>query len=141
MTENQLQERATYLGPLDAPAMLREYAECALLALPSNVETAPVVILEAMAAGKPIVATTVGGVPDLVEDEVTGFLVAPDDVEALAERILRLLKDGDLRERMGRRAREVARRRFQRDNVATRYREIYQEVLRSKQLGRRRPSQ
>lgn len=128
--ENRLQARTSVLGPLDAPAMLREYSECALLALPSAVETAPIVILEAMAAGKPIVATRVGGVPDLVEDHVTGFLVAPGDVDSLAERIVRLLKDGNLRACMGGRAREVAARRFQRDKVAARYHEIYRGILR-----------
>ncbi|MEN8163524.1 MAG: glycosyltransferase family 4 protein [Acidobacteriota bacterium] len=125
----RLQEQVSYLGSLDRPEMLREYAQCALLALPSLVETAPVSILEAMASGKPVVATSVGGVPDLVEDGVTGFLVAPNDSASLANRILCLLKDDALRANMGRRAREVALRRFQRDRVAARYHKIYQDVL------------
>jgi len=129
ISDHRLQGRISYLGLLGRQAMLREYSECAVLVLPSLVETAPVAILEAMAAGRPVVATAVGGVPDLVEDGATGFLVAPDDCASLADRILRLLKDDDLRANMGRRAREIALKRFQRDRVAARYREIYRDVL------------
>jgi glycosyltransferase involved in cell wall biosynthesis len=133
--EQGLEAYARFLGLLDVPAMLREYDECALLALPSRQETAPVVLLEAMAAGKPVVATDVGGVRDLVEDGASGFIVPAGDVPAMAGRITQLLQDEELRRRMGQRGREIARARFRRDVVADQYYAIYQEVA-----GRREAS-
>lgn len=126
--EHDLEPYARFLGLLDVPAMLREYDECAILVLPSRQETAPVVILEAMAAGKPVVATDVGGVRDLVEDGASGFIVPAGDVPAMADRIARLLGDEGLRRQMGRRGRAIAWERFRRDVIADQYYVIYQEV-------------
>src|SRR5947209_18230931 len=66
----------------------------------------PLCVIEAMAHGRPVVASRVGGIPDLVEDGVTGFLVAPGDVEGLRHALERLLADPGLRRRMGRAGRE-----------------------------------
>lgn len=126
--EHDLEPYARFLGLLDVPAMLREYDECAILVLPSRQETAPVVILEAMAAGKPVVATDVGGVRDLVEDGASGFIVPAGDVPAMADHIARLLGDEGLRRQMGRRGRAIAWERFRRDVIADQYYVIYQEV-------------
>jgi glycosyltransferase involved in cell wall biosynthesis len=69
-------------------------------------------LVDAMAAGKPSVATAVGGVPEVVVDGVTGYLVPPRDPTAMARRLVQLLKDGPLRERMGQAAAERARQCF-----------------------------
>jgi len=58
-------------------------------------------LLDAMAAARPIVATTAGGIPEIVEDGVNGLLVPPRDARALADAILRALRDADLRRRLG----------------------------------------
>ncbi len=84
-------------------------------------------VIEAMAAGKPVVATRVGGVPDLVEEGGTGFTVAVGDVELFAQRVLDLLNDRGLRERMGYRARQLAER-FRLERIAAQYRELYYQV-------------
>jgi glycosyltransferase involved in cell wall biosynthesis len=126
--EHHLEPVVQFLGLLDVPTMMDEYGSCVLLALPSRQETAPVVILEAMAAGKPVVATDVGGVRDLVEDGVTGFVVPAGDVGAMAGRIAQVMGDEELRRAMGERGRAVAWQRFRRDVVADRYRDIYREV-------------
>jgi glycosyltransferase involved in cell wall biosynthesis len=83
-----------------------------LLALPSCWEGMPNVILEAMACGKPAVATNVGGCAELIVEGETGFLAPPGDEAALAERILRLLRDPALRRRLGAAARERVKREF-----------------------------
>lgn len=72
-----------------------------VLVLPSASEGTPVVAIEALAAGCPVVATRVGGVPDVVEDGITGYLVEPRDTEALADRLERLARDPELRRRLG----------------------------------------
>jgi glycosyltransferase involved in cell wall biosynthesis len=86
--------------------------EAALVVLPSAQENAPMVLAEAMAMGVPVVATSVGGIPDLVVDGVTGLLYAPGEVDALAGCLRRLLTDDALRMRLGNAARERAQRRF-----------------------------
>jgi glycosyltransferase involved in cell wall biosynthesis len=116
-----------FLGLLNSSEMLQEYARCAALVLASRQETAPMAVTEAMAAGKPVVATRVGGLQDLVEDERSGLLVAPGDPEDLARRIVDLLSDASLRRRMGRRARELADR-FRVERVAAQYRGLYYEL-------------
>ncbi len=134
LDERRLNDRVSFLGPLDGSSMQREYSQCALLVLPSLCETAPLAVQEAMAAARPVVATSVGGVPDLVEDGVTGFLAPPGDARGLSERIEQLLRDSALRTRMGRRGQEVARERFRRDTVVARYRQIYEDVLKTHAL-------
>ena len=76
-------------------------------------------IAEGMAHGKPVVATRVGGIPELITDDVTGYLVGRGDALAMSDRILKLLADPDLRDRLGASGREVVARKFDlRKNVA-----------------------
>jgi glycosyltransferase involved in cell wall biosynthesis len=77
------------------------YAAFDAMILPSINEGTPVSAIEALAAGRPVVATRVGGVPDVVREGEDGFLVDPGDVDALAERLARLAADPALRERLG----------------------------------------
>ena len=77
------------------------YSAFDALVLPSSNEGTPVSAIEALAAGRPVVATRVGGVPDVVRDGQDGFLVETGDTDALAERLTRLARDPELRERMG----------------------------------------
>jgi glycosyltransferase involved in cell wall biosynthesis len=72
---------------------------------PTLEEAFPNAVQEAMAMEKPVVATRVGGVPDIVQDGETGFLVGPGDCQAIAERVVRLLRDPELRREMGRKGR------------------------------------
>ena len=116
-----------FLGLLDKEQLLQEYAHCSLAVLASRQETMPMAVIEAMAAGKPVVATRVGGVSELVEDGASGYTVAPGDVEGLARHIIVLLNDVALRQRMGQRARQLVGR-FRLETVAAQYRELYYQV-------------
>ena len=120
--------RVRFRGWLSLQDARREWAEAACLALASFQETAPVVVTEAMAAGIPVVATKVGGVPYMVADGQTGFLVESGDMAGFAGRVRQLLESKPLREEMGRRAVEEARRRFAPDAVAEKTRKVYYEV-------------
>lgn len=92
--------------------------------LPSFAEGVPVVLMEAMASGVPVVTTRIAGVPELVEDGQSGLLVPPGDVDALAAAITRLLDDGDLRDRMGAAGRTAVERQFDSRQEAERLRTI-----------------
>jgi glycosyltransferase involved in cell wall biosynthesis len=96
----------------------RLYARAAVVACPSRREGFGVTCLEAMAHGRPVVATSVGGLRDLVVDGKTGLLVPPGDVSALRSALERLLGDADLRRALGAAARERARMRFSWDTIA-----------------------
>lgn len=120
--------KVAFLGALTAEQLLEEYRRCSLLVLPSGEETSPMVIGEMMAIGKPVVATRVGGVPYLVEDGETGFIVDAGDVTALSDRILRILQDPELQSRMGRLAKQRAEP-FRSRVVAAKVRDVYLEAI------------
>jgi glycosyltransferase involved in cell wall biosynthesis/GT2 family glycosyltransferase len=102
-----------------------------LFCLPSRpgTESFPLTIVEAMLAGLPVVATTVGSVAEAVLDGETGLLVPPNDPEALAAALRRVLHDPVLRESMGRRGRERARARFTLAPMVEGYERLYREIL------------
>ena len=101
------------LEPND-PRLRRLYAEADVLALPTRSDISPFVILEAMATGMPVVASAIAGIPDMVRDGETGFLMPPRDGEALAARLGALVEDGELRRRMGAAGRALVEREFER---------------------------
>lgn len=104
------------------------YAMADVFVLPSHSEGSPNVILEAMAAGLPIVATAVGGVPEIVRDRHSGLLIPPADPERLAEAIVRLLSDAELAAKLAANAREEVRARFSPDVFNTAIIGIYNTV-------------
>lgn len=98
-----LQERVNFHGHVSDKSQLQEFYESAdVFVLPSRYEGFGIVLLEAMSFGLPIVATTAGAIPELVGDGLHGLLVPPDDPQALAEAIARLLRAPDLRAEFGR---------------------------------------
>lgn len=125
-------DRVHFLGLLDETALRGEIARAAVLALPSCQETAPMVLAEAMAAGVPVVASSVGGVPFQVEDGKDGFLFEPGDVEALADRLVRLLADDALRQAFSAAAKARAAREYRAAEVARRTMNVYRAAAASK---------
>jgi glycosyltransferase involved in cell wall biosynthesis len=99
------------------------------MVLPSANEGTPVVVIEALAAGCPVVATSVGGVPDVIRDGVDGFLVAASDIEQLAERLARLAADPELRARMGEAGRESVPRRYAVERLVGDVDELYRSLI------------
>jgi glycosyltransferase involved in cell wall biosynthesis len=125
LAEYQLAQQVVLRGRLSPSAVMDTLAEGALLLHAAHHEHAPMVIAEAMAAGRPVVASRAGGTPALVADGKTGFLVPATDAAAFAARTLQLLRDPELRQTMGQRARAVAQQRFWPDVIAARYRAVY----------------
>jgi glycosyltransferase involved in cell wall biosynthesis len=116
----------TFTGPMAQDALRREYADASVFCLPCRVlangdrDGIPNVLVEAMACGLPVVTTDVSGIPELVEHERNGLLVAPDDPEALAAALLRLRDDPELARRLAVAGRETVRRSFDGDTLARR---------------------
>lgn len=101
-----ISERVVATGPLARGDVLREYASADIFVLPSLFEPFGIVLLEAMAAGLPIVASRVGGIPEVVREGENAILVPPNDSSALAAALTLLATDGSLRVRLGRHGRD-----------------------------------
>jgi N-acetyl-alpha-D-glucosaminyl L-malate synthase BshA len=100
-----------------------------LFLLPSETESFGLAALEAMSCEVPVIATAVGGLPEVVEHGVTGFLHPVGDVEAMAASAVELLRDPERRRRFGREARRQAVERFAEAAIVERYRELYRRVV------------
>jgi glycosyltransferase involved in cell wall biosynthesis len=125
-----LEDRVIFRGFLSEAERTREFSEAYLVTLPSYAETSPMTVQQAMAAGKPVVGTKVGGVPYLVRDGVHGRLVDAGDAAALAAALREVLLDPGLRDRMGAGAREEAVKRFSAREVGDRTVALYEKLLR-----------
>jgi glycosyltransferase involved in cell wall biosynthesis len=107
----------------------RWYRACDAIVLTSANEGTPVTLIEALAAGRPVVATRVGGVPDVVEDGVTGYLVRPGDTHALAERLAILAADPERRREMGETGRTGTLERYAVDRLVDDVDRLYRSLL------------
>ena len=114
----QVPNIADYLGVAD------------LLLLPSETESFGLAALEAIASEVPVIATRVGGLPEVIKDREHGFLVPVGDIEAIAERAIELLSDSNLRREMGKRGREWALEQYNTTRVIPQYVELYERVVR-----------
>jgi glycosyltransferase involved in cell wall biosynthesis len=104
------------------------FRRCLFAVLPSIcLDACPTTVLEAMASGRPVVATTAGGIVDLIVDGENGLLVPPGDEYKLAEAMIQLLNDADLRDRLGAGAQERVQR-FTSSAVAERLEAVYARV-------------
>jgi glycosyltransferase involved in cell wall biosynthesis len=137
--QRQLEAYANHLGlggrlvftglRMDVPEVLDEVA---VSVLPSLSEGLSNVLLESMAAGVPVVATRVGGTPEVIEDGVTGMLVPPRDTGALVRAILAILEDRELTNRLGRAGRERVVERFSVHEMVRQTEQLYARLLRGR---------
>jgi glycosyltransferase involved in cell wall biosynthesis len=118
-------ERVTFTGAVGQDQILRHYGDADVFCLPSFAEGVPVVLMEAMATGLPVVTTRITGVPELVEDGVSGVLVPPGRVDRLADAIESLARDPELRRRYGEAGRAVVAAEFDVADSARQLRELF----------------
>jgi glycosyltransferase involved in cell wall biosynthesis len=135
-SRKQLEELARELGIASKVRFVGErrdmrgvYASMDIFVLPSLNEGMPMAILEAFAAGKPVIATSVGGVPKVVLHEQTGLLVQPVDTFGLRNAIVRLLTDSDLRSQLGAKGQALVERHFSVEAMALEYRGLYERLV------------
>lgn len=124
--EMGIQRDVLFLGNQDCMEELLPLAD--LFLLPSSSESFGLVALEAMSAEVPVVASNVGGLPEVIEHGRTGFMHDPEDVNGHVSSVMRLLDDEALRRRMGRAARKDVRERFDKDEMISRYIEVYDSL-------------
>jgi glycosyltransferase involved in cell wall biosynthesis len=124
-----LVELPGWIGPEARDA---ELARAAVFCLPSHAEGLPMSMLEAMAAGRPVVVTSVGGIPETIRDRDNGLLVPPRDAEALAAALAGVLKDDALRARLAGRARATIEQRYSLAVVGEQLASIYRELVGAK---------
>jgi L-malate glycosyltransferase len=128
MVQQQLSDRVRLLGlRTDVPRLL---AAADVFLLTSTSEGIPLTVLEAMAAGVPVVSTAVGGVGEIIADGVTGLLAPPGDDAALADAVGRLAAQPDFRREMSRRGRERVETLFSETRMLDSYDRLYREMLR-----------
>jgi len=137
-----LEQRAVDLGLAGAVRFLgwradidRLYADIDVVVLTSRNEGSPVALIEAMAAGVPVVSTEVGGVADVVQHGATGLLAPMDDDAALARHVVTLLGDRDLGRRMGQRGRAIVAATYSADRLVSDIEALYEELLTEKHLA------
>lgn len=136
--EKELRELTTKLG-LDSLVIFAGYQQRVhdylhrfeALVIPSLHEAHPLVLLEALGHGKPVIATTVGGIPEVIMDGENGLLVPPADSPALATALRRLLKEPRLRERLGANARATYEERFAASRMVAETDRVYQTLMSS----------
>ncbi len=122
-----LGERVHFLGfRSDASALMRSVD---VLVVPSVTEGSPLVTLEAMAAGVPVVASAVGGIPDQIRHGKEGLLIPPGDTDALGDALLALLRDPDRARRLGEAGRQRATSRFSHATMVRQIEDVYRDVL------------
>lgn len=125
--KSDLQDLITLMGQRqDIPAIL---AAMDIFVMPSKWEGLPMALLEAMAMGKTVVATRVGGIPDVITHNENGLLVDVDDSAALAENLLKVITDNKLRLRLGTAAKEMVRQQYSAVSVSRKYEQIYKQAL------------
>lgn len=115
-------------GQVHGADKIKVFREADIFVLPSYSEGFSTAILEAMAAGLPVVVTRVGAAPDVIQDNVNGYVIPPGDVDALRDRLERLIVDRDLRLTMGRNNREKCRSEFLVDASAERLSRLLESI-------------
>ena len=124
----ELSNNVEFLGTIDEEKKYEEFSKMSFLILPSFQETAPMVISEAFAAGKPVIASNVGGTQYMTGDNERGLLIDPFDEMDIAEKILYFLENPDEAKKMGRKAKRYAEIEHSLKNVIKRYEVAYEEI-------------
>ena len=122
-----------YLGSLEYPDKVRQYlTEIDIYALPTGMDTTPLSCREAMAMKKPIIASNVGGIPEMIYDGKTGFLVNEGDYKKWIEKILEILDDKELAEKLGEEAQRLVIEKFNWDVIAKKFIKVAESYVNKK---------
>ena len=129
VARKKLEKRVHVPGWVSGEQKMRVFRECDIYVLPSYNEGLPGSILEAMAAGVPIISTPVGGIPEAVLENRNGFLIDPGDIEGLSNKLRVLCGDKELREKMGAESRNIIKEKFDIEKIVSYLIDLYQKVV------------
>jgi glycosyltransferase involved in cell wall biosynthesis len=124
-----IEEHVKFEGFVPYSSMPKYYKRSDIFCFPTLGEPFGKAVIEAMACGKPVIATNAGGPSEIIQDKVDGILVPPSNPEAIAQQIIRLLENKNERRRLGERARETAVNRFSWSKIAEKYHQLYSGLL------------
>jgi len=124
-----LTQKVKFLGSQDRIGVKKLLRQCTLLVLPSRAEPFGIAILEAFSSMKPVVASAVGGIPEIIEDGHNGILVEPENPQALCDAISKVWSNPDLAEQLARAGYETVRKQFQWEVASARYEAIFKNLL------------
>ena len=114
----EISGKVTFSGQLDNTATYKAYAECDVFIAPSRYESFGLIYIEAMSYGKPVIGCKVGGVPEIIEDNINGLFTNVDDHVNLYEKIIELVNNTDVRISMGKNARDTVIKKFSKEILA-----------------------
>ncbi len=123
-----------FLGGLKQSELIEEFSKCWVLCLPSFAESSPLVISQAHAVGKPVVASRVGGIPDMIVENQTGYLVEPSNAEQLKNTLQELLSDKNRCEKMGLLAKQYAVEHYYSKTVADKTIDVYNSIVNANKI-------
>jgi glycosyltransferase involved in cell wall biosynthesis len=123
----KVSNRVTFVGRVEQVELARYLGRCRALVLPSSSEGLPRVVVEAMLAAMPVVATCVSGIPDVIQDSVNGYLVPPENVDALETALRKVMQNSDV-DKMGKQARDFAAQYFSTDTYMEGYRRLFEDA-------------
>jgi len=130
----QLEKYIHFRGWVEHKDLNTYYEKASIVVIPSVVpENFPTVCNEAMSAGRPVIGTNVGGIPEIIDDEVNGYLVEPENPEQIAEKVIKLFSEEKLLKELGRNARKKAEE-FSIEKHMDNLEKIYEEVIKKYKL-------
>ncbi|MHC4351650.1 MAG: glycosyltransferase family 4 protein [Planctomycetota bacterium] len=131
--DNKLGDRIELLGYIDHTRLEQELARTSIFILPSRQENSPMAIAEAMAVGIPVVASNRCGMPYMINEEQTGFLIDPESIDQITQRLMQLVGSPQLCQQMGLAGRQTAVERFHPNSVALHTKAVYEKICASAQ--------
>ncbi len=127
--QSGIEKNVEFLGHISHARLGEELARASIFMLPSLQENAPMAISEAMAAGIPVIASNCCGMPYMVAEGESGFLIDPLDIDEIAGRMIALLRDPELCARLGKKGHEIALERFHPDVIAEKTKKVYERLV------------
>ncbi len=124
-----IDKNVQFLGPKSGQEKVELFATAWCFVLPSYFEGFPISVLEAFAAGLPVISTSVGAIPSIIKQGENGFIFTPGNVQELADSILKIGTDTDLRKSMSARNAELARNEFSIETCSKKISNVYKELL------------
>jgi len=127
--QKQLSDNTHFLGRVDDRERIVQLHSSDIFLLPSYAEGQPIALLEAMAAGLPVISSKVGSIPEVVKEGINGFLIQPGNTDSIVEYLKVLIFDKELRERMGRTNAKEAGEKYELQRVMSEIQSVYNQLM------------